>query len=101
MSTSEPPNLPHLDALATLAALAIDEEERRTLGADLDAIVRYVEQLRAIPTDGVPPMTTVEIAARVPLRGDVPRDGLTQEEALANAPAAAEGGFSVPTFVGS
>lgn len=97
MSTS----LPSLNHLAGLAAIELDEAESATLSADLEAIVRYVEQLQAVPTEGVPPMTTVETAARVALREDVPREGLSHDEALANAPASAEGGFSVPTFVGS
>ena len=93
--------LPSLNHLAGLAAIELDEAESATLSADLEAIVRYVEPLQAVPTDGVPPMTTVETAARVALREDVPREGLSHDEALANAPASAEGGFSVPTFVGS
>lgn len=97
MSTS----LPSLEHLAQLAAIELDPSESAGLTADLAAIVAYVEQLQAVPTDGVPPMTTVETAARIALREDVPRDGLSHDDALANAPASAEGGFSVPTFVGS
>lgn len=93
--------LPSLPSLAELAAIELDPTESVALTKDLEAIVRYVEQLEAVPTDGVPPMTTVEVAARVPLRPDVPRDGLSHDDATANAPASAEGGFAVPTFVGT
>lgn len=89
--------------LARLAGLSLGEEEIAALGPELDAIVGYVERLAAVPTDGVPPMTTVAEGAvrRVPLRSDVPHAGLTHEDALANAPAAEGGGFAVPAFVGS
>lgn len=94
--------VPDIAHLATLAALELDDDERRSLAADLEAIVGYVELLQAVPTDDVPAMTTVvSPAPRIPLREDAAAPSLTNDEALANAPEAEGGGFVVPTFVGS
>jgi aspartyl/glutamyl-tRNA(Asn/Gln) amidotransferase C subunit len=89
--------------LASLAALELDDPaEAAALEKDLASIVGYVELLRAVPTDDVPPMTTVAAPApRLALRADEPRAELSHEEALAGAPRANDEGFVVPTFVGT
>jgi len=83
--------------VAELASLSLDEAEVDALARDLDAIVRYVEQLGAVETEGVEPATSFATAAA--RRPDVPAPGLSHEAALAGAPAVAEDGFAVPTFV--
>ena len=92
---------PSLSHLATLAALEITDDEAAPLEAELAAIVGYVEQLGAVPTEGVPPMTTVTQGDRIALRVDEARDGLSHDDALANAPSAEGGGFAVPMFLGN
>lgn len=85
--------------VAELASLSLAEDEIDSLARDLDAIVRYVEQLNEVDTEGVPPLTSVGVAGA--LRPDVVQPGLTREEALAEAPHATEEGFAVPRFVES
>jgi aspartyl-tRNA(Asn)/glutamyl-tRNA(Gln) amidotransferase subunit C len=43
--------------LARLARLALDDAEVRALVPELSAVVRHVDALRSVNTEGVPPMT--------------------------------------------
>ena len=83
--------------VAELASLSLDDAEALALAKDLHAIVQYVEQLGAVPTEGVEPYAVS--GAETVLRKDVVANGLTREEALANAPHATAEGFAVPRFV--
>jgi aspartyl-tRNA(Asn)/glutamyl-tRNA(Gln) amidotransferase subunit C len=85
----------HVAKLASLS-LAGDEVDRYT--RELGRIVAYVEQLDAVDTRDVEPTAHVEIA-RLPLRGDALRPGVSHEDALAQAPQADSDGFAVPAFV--
>lgn len=46
--------------LAGLARLQVEEEELASYAAKIDAVVGYVDQLRALDTAGVPEMEHVE-----------------------------------------
>ncbi len=87
--------------VAELASLSLEESEIATFARELDAIVRYVEQLGAVDTEGVEPASSGAPLeqSRGGWRPDVPAPGLSHDDALAEAPAAAEGGFAVPVFV--
>jgi aspartyl-tRNA(Asn)/glutamyl-tRNA(Gln) amidotransferase subunit C len=84
--------------VAVLAELELTEAEEEKLAGELARIVDYVAELDAIDTSDVPP-TAVVSHGRAALRGDVPEPSLSNEEALAAAPNAQHGGFSVPTFI--
>lgn len=84
--------------IATLARIAITDEEVPPLVGELNQILDWVEQLGEVDTDGVMPMTSVaDITA--PLRTDVVTDGNKEAEVLKNAPDAREGHFTVPKVV--
>lgn len=85
--------------VAELAELELTEAEETRLAEEIGRIVAYVAELEAIDTTGVPPTAHVTAEANAPLREDTPRPGLSHDDALAGAPRAAHGGFSVPTFV--
>lgn len=87
--------LEEVHKVARLARLALTDDEAQGLQHDLDAILGYVALLDAVDTSGVEP-TAHAIAVASPLREDVIGPSLSQAEALAAAPAAREGGFSVP-----
>lgn len=78
--------------VAELAALSLDGSEVDALAKDLDAIVKYVDELSAIDTEGVEPMRSISTAGA--LRPDVPQPSLSREDALGGADA-----FVVPAFV--
>jgi aspartyl-tRNA(Asn)/glutamyl-tRNA(Gln) amidotransferase subunit C len=85
--------------LAKLARLALTDHELDSFAGQLDAILGYVSQIQAVDvTDVTPtgnPLKSVNVS-----RADVVQPCLTQAEALAEAPAAAEGRFAVPQILG-
>lgn len=90
--------------VAALAELSLTPDEEQRLVGEIGRIVAYVEELSAVDTTGVPPTGQAlgdEAERSGVLRDDVVVPGLSNEEALAAAPQAEHGGFSVPTFVGS
>jgi aspartyl-tRNA(Asn)/glutamyl-tRNA(Gln) amidotransferase subunit C len=87
-----------VEHVAKLARLEISEAEREAFSRQLSDILTYVEQLKAIDTEGVEPTATVVDSAGV-FREDRVRPSLPQEGALANAPEAAEGFFIVPRII--
>ncbi len=87
-----------VDAVARLARLSLEEEERRLFARQLEEILAWAESLRALDISGVPPMTHPGHAS-LP-REDEPRAGLSRETALEGAPDPAEGLFRVPRVLG-
>ena len=92
---SETPNLPHL---ARLARLDLTEAEVEALRPRLQAIIEYVDQLKKLDVEGVPPLDNAVDLANV-RRGDDPRPGLQSEAALSNAPSVAGPYFTVPRII--
>ena len=82
-----------VDNVARLARLSLTSEERVRFARELEAILAWAESLQALDTTGVPPMND---AATDQLREDAPRDGLSREQALGQAPDHADGLFRVP-----
>jgi aspartyl-tRNA(Asn)/glutamyl-tRNA(Gln) amidotransferase subunit C len=84
--------------IATLARIHVKEEEKAPLAAELQGMLSWIEQLREVNTDEVPPLTSV-VEARLPQREDVVTDGGYGDAVLANAPKAAANFFVVPKVV--
>ncbi|MGA4645145.1 Asp-tRNA(Asn)/Glu-tRNA(Gln) amidotransferase subunit GatC [Limisphaera sp. 4302-co] len=100
MSTSPPFPDSGMDVryVARLARLELTEEEATLFQAQLGQILAYVDQLKQLDVTGIEP--TAHAVPRVNvMRPDEPRPGLSQQEALANAPAQANGLFLVPKIV--
>jgi aspartyl-tRNA(Asn)/glutamyl-tRNA(Gln) amidotransferase subunit C len=77
-----------------LARLGLEPGEEDFYVEQLGAILAHIDRLREVDTDAIPPTAqVVPLANR--LREDVPRPGLSQELALANAPEARDGLFAV------
>jgi aspartyl-tRNA(Asn)/glutamyl-tRNA(Gln) amidotransferase subunit C len=84
--------------IATLARIRLSEDELEPLAVELSGILDWVEQLMAVDTEGVPPMTSVaEIT--LPMRDDKVTDGANLDAVLGNAPRSARGFFAVPKVV--
>ena len=81
--------------VATLARLALSDEEIATMRSELDAILRYMDELSALDVDDVEP-TFHAVPMEAPLREDLPVPSLTRDEALAGAPKSEDGAFAVP-----
>ncbi|HSQ62307.1 MAG TPA: Asp-tRNA(Asn)/Glu-tRNA(Gln) amidotransferase subunit GatC [Polyangiaceae bacterium] len=91
---------PEVAHLAELASLSLTGDEAAALAKDLEAIVRYVDELNQLDTEGVPPTSHVQLK-RGALREDAVQPGVSHEDALSQAPEVSEGGFAVPRFVES
>ena len=88
-----------VEHVARLARLDLTNHEKTLFGDQLSQILTFVEQLQAVSTEGVPPTASVADQESW-LREDVPREGLSQDQALANAPEEREGFFVVPKIIG-
>jgi len=83
---------------ARLAHIELTRAEEQKLSAQLANILGYVEKLKELEVSQVEPTAHAVPMANV-TRPDEVRPGLTNEEALRNAPAAAGGLFLVPKIV--
>ena len=84
--------------IAHLARLALTPEEEKAIGAQLGNILTYIEKLKEVDVAGVEP-TSHAVPLKNVTRQDEVRPSLSQEEALQNAPARANGLFLVPKIV--
>lgn len=85
--------------LALLARLDLSDQELSSVRPQLDIILQFVEKLSELDTGNVEPMTTaLDLDNR--WRQDVIVPGLTNEQALENAPAHDAGCFLVPPVLG-
>ena len=84
--------------IATLARIRVTEDELEPLAAELSGILDWVEQLMAVDTENVPPMTSVA-EMTLPMRDDVVTDGNNREAAIGSAPHTARGFYAVPKVV--
>ena len=84
--------------VAELARLELDPGEEARLTGQLNAILEYMSQLSEVDTEGVEPTSHVLPLTNV-MRDDDVHECLSNAEALANAPAADQGHFSVPKIL--
>ncbi len=84
--------------IASLARLAVSENEAEALVPELNKILDWVEQLGDVDVEGIAPMTAV-IPNHLRLRDDVVTDGDVRDKVLANAPQAEHGFFTVPKVI--
>ncbi|MEI8044881.1 MAG: Asp-tRNA(Asn)/Glu-tRNA(Gln) amidotransferase subunit GatC [Verrucomicrobiota bacterium] len=92
--------IPDIDVkyVAHLARLSLSADEEQKIGAQLGNILGYIEKLKQVDVTGVEPTAHAFPLVNV-TRADEVRPSLTNEEALRNAPAAANGLFMVPKIV--
>ena len=84
--------------VAHLARLSLTPDEEQQLGAQLANILGYVEKLKEVDVTGVEPTAHAFPLVNV-TRPDEVQPSLSQQEALQNAPAQANGLFMVPKIV--
>ena len=89
--------------IASLARIAITDEDAQRLAPELDNIMGWIEQLGEVDTTGVEPMTAV-IPNTLRLRDDVVNadpttGGGIRDLLMANAPEAEHGFFTVPKVI--
>lgn len=82
--------------VASLAKIAITDEEAAQFTGELDAILGYVRQLEAVDTTGLEPTYQVTGLKNV-TRADIITDyGTTRDDLLKNTPRQKDGYIEVP-----
>lgn len=84
--------------IAKLARLSFSEAEEQRMASELSAILDYMETLNELDTGAVPPMSHVLEAANV-YREDEPKQRISHDEALENAPDHDGTYFRVPKVI--
>lgn len=88
-----------VEHLAGLARIALTDSEVESLTKDLDSILTHIAKVSEVASDDVP-ATSHPIPINNVTRADEVADVLTPEEALRNAPDAADGMFRVSSILG-
>lgn len=81
--------------VAKLARLELTETEIEKFSKQLGDILKYVEQMNEVDTQGVEPMAHPIPVVNV-MREDIVKYEQTKEELMKNAPAEEDGFFKVP-----
>jgi aspartyl-tRNA(Asn)/glutamyl-tRNA(Gln) amidotransferase subunit C len=84
--------------VAHLARLALTPEEEQKLAAQLHDVLAYIEKLKEVDVTGVEPTAHAFPLINV-TRPDELHESMSNEDALRNAPAKANGLFMVPKIV--
>lgn len=85
--------------VARLARLGLSDEQVAKLGVELNGILEQVGAIQALDLEGIEP-TAHAVAVTNVMRPDVIREGLSQSDALKNAPDQQDGAFLIPKFGG-
>jgi aspartyl-tRNA(Asn)/glutamyl-tRNA(Gln) amidotransferase subunit C len=83
---------------ARLARLKIDDDDVPRFEAELNSILRWIEQLNAVDVSRVEPLTSV-VTMKMKMRPDQVTDGHCPADVVANAPAQEDHFFMVPKVV--
>jgi aspartyl-tRNA(Asn)/glutamyl-tRNA(Gln) amidotransferase subunit C len=75
-----------IDKLAKLSRLSFNEKEKADIRADLERMIGFVDQLRALDLEGVEPLMHMSETDNV-WREDVVKGEISRAQALSNAPA--------------
>jgi len=84
--------------VAHLARLSLTPDEEQRIGAQLGQVLDYIEKLKEVDVRGVEPTAHAFPLINV-TRPDEVRPSISNEDALRNAPAHANGLFVVPKIV--
>ena len=87
-----------LSRAVKLARIELTPDEEQRLASQLGEVLQYVEKLNELDVSDVEPTAHATPLSNV-MREDEPRESLSQEEALRNAPKTANGLFMVPKIV--
>ena len=86
--------LVEVEHIAELARLSLSDDEKMLYQEQLSAVLEYAERLQALDTSAIPPTATV-LPLRSVTRADQPRDSMSREDVLANAPQVEADSFRV------
>ena len=87
-----------IDHLASLARLALTEEEKSLYGSQLENILQYMETLNELETSGIDPTSHVVSISNV-MREDAVKPCLDRTDAMKNAPDRTDAFYRVPKII--
>ena len=85
--------------IGKLSRIELSQQQVDTFTGQLASILSYFDKLAELNTDNIEPMAHA-VELRNVLADDVPRQSLTAEQALANAPQRDGDFFKVPKVIG-
>lgn len=91
-------SIEELKHLAELARLKLSEEEFSAMRADLNKVLEHFDRLRSLDLQEVE-LTPHSVDVTSVWREDLPKAGLTREDAVAGAPETQAGLFLVPAII--
>jgi len=84
--------------IADAVRIEISDEEAAKYTEEISSVIEYANILSELNTDDVEPTTHGIVLGNV-LRKDEPKQTITQEDALQNAPDQEDGHFKVPSIM--
>ena len=87
-----------VEEVAHLARLEFTEEGKVDILNDMNRMLAFVDKLNEMDTDGIEPLIYMTDEKNV-MRDDIPKETLTQKEALKNAPKKDSDYFKVPKVI--
>jgi aspartyl-tRNA(Asn)/glutamyl-tRNA(Gln) amidotransferase subunit C len=87
-----------VEHVAKLARLELSEQEKQTFTEQMNAILKYAEQLNELNTDHVEPTSHPVPLVNV-MREDVSRPSLSIDKVMLNAPDEEDGQIKVPAVL--
>ena len=84
--------------IAMLSRIKVDEEDLPRLEGELNSILKWIEMLQEVDTDGVEPMTSA-VHMKMKKRDDVVNRGGHAGDIVANAPSTEDNFFMVPKVI--
>jgi len=93
-----PITIKDVEYVAGLAKLELSEAEKRKFAKELDKIIKYIDQLKEVDTENIPPTSHIIPMENV-LRENKVEISLSQDEALTNAPDKKDEYFKVPKVI--
>lgn len=91
--------LDEVERIATLARLALSDDEKTLYAVQLARILDFARQVAELEEEATEPAPAALDAAPAE-RSDTPRPSLERSQALTNAPDASSGLFRVPKVLG-
>lgn len=87
-----------IEYVSILAKLELSEEEKKQAKKDMEEMLKFIDMLNELDTEGVERMSHVFPINNV-FREDIVINGNDRDNIIANAPAKKDGSFKVPKTV--
>lgn len=84
--------------IAKLSKIKINQEETDIFTNELNSILRWIDELQAVNTDGIEALQSI-VTSELPKREDTVTDGNIRDEVLKNAPISKYGCYVVPKAI--